>query len=386
MKQLKRFLLFAVVVVTFTGVAYSACAVGWANGYGFCRTITIDRTKVPNTNQTNFPVLVSLTNADFKTTANSGLINHTVLCCSGTAVTAPADMVFSAVNNGASLLNWEFESYDATTGEILAWVNVPTVTTATDTEFYVFYGKASVITYQSTYTSTWNSNYNGVWHMGTAAVLHTQDATANVNNATPSGGPASVTGKISGAVGVASGLYLTVSSSTTMNIAGNISYEAWFYPVSNGTTSALVSHYDDYAMAMPAGGIFGDSRDAYVWLGTSFNVMRNTNSYTLNAWNHLAVTADGTNIKTYLNGVLGATTASANQPTGQVRTTYLGFDGGSLALVGSLDEIRVAATALSGDWIITGYNNMNSPGTFLALGGQVAPALSLIPRKTVNIL
>jgi hypothetical protein len=33
--------------------------VNWSNGYAYRRALTIDHTKAPNTNQANFPVLIS---------------------------------------------------------------------------------------------------------------------------------------------------------------------------------------------------------------------------------------------------------------------------------------------------------------------------------------
>lgn len=44
-----------------------------AAGYLYQRTVTIDRTKVPNTDQSNFPVLFSGTYSYLATVANGGI-------------------------------------------------------------------------------------------------------------------------------------------------------------------------------------------------------------------------------------------------------------------------------------------------------------------------
>ena len=49
-----------------------AAAQGWANGCLNRRPITIDHTKVPNTDQANFAVLISGTHSYLATTANGG--------------------------------------------------------------------------------------------------------------------------------------------------------------------------------------------------------------------------------------------------------------------------------------------------------------------------
>ena len=44
----------------------------WPNGYSYARTITIAHAEVPNTDQTNFPVLFSGTYSYLATTSNGG--------------------------------------------------------------------------------------------------------------------------------------------------------------------------------------------------------------------------------------------------------------------------------------------------------------------------
>ena len=53
-----------------------ADAQGWSNGYSYRRAITISHTKVPTTDQTDFPVLVSGTFSYLATTANGGNVTN----------------------------------------------------------------------------------------------------------------------------------------------------------------------------------------------------------------------------------------------------------------------------------------------------------------------
>jgi len=53
-----------------------AAAQSWANGCLYRRAITIDHTKVPNTDQANFPVLISGTYSYLATTANGGGVTN----------------------------------------------------------------------------------------------------------------------------------------------------------------------------------------------------------------------------------------------------------------------------------------------------------------------
>ena len=91
--------------------------------YGFSRSITIDHTKVPNTDQSNFPLLFSGTYAYLATVANGGKVTS----ASG------FDIIFTSDAAGATQLDHEIETYNPVTGAVSFWVRVPTVATATDT-------------------------------------------------------------------------------------------------------------------------------------------------------------------------------------------------------------------------------------------------------------
>src|ERR1700736_7070434 len=114
-------------------------AQSWSNGYVRRRTITIDHTKVPNTDQTNFPVLISGTYPYLATTANGGNVRS----ANG------YDIIFTSDAAGTSNLTFERESYNPTTGTATFWVKIPTVSHTTDTAIYMFYSNSSVTTDQS---------------------------------------------------------------------------------------------------------------------------------------------------------------------------------------------------------------------------------------------
>jgi len=123
------------------------------NSYAYRRAITIDHTKVPNTDQTNFPVLVSGTYSYLATTANGGNVQN----ANG------YDVIFTTDTGCATKLNHEVETYTATSGAVNYWVKVPLLSHTSDTTIYVCYGNASITTDQSNRTAVWDANYNGHW-------------------------------------------------------------------------------------------------------------------------------------------------------------------------------------------------------------------------------
>src|SRR5258708_1915975 len=74
--------------------------------YSYERTITIDHTKVPTSDQTDFPVLVSGTYSYLGTVANGGKVQN----ANG------YDIIFTIGPDGANKLDHEIESYDPATG------------------------------------------------------------------------------------------------------------------------------------------------------------------------------------------------------------------------------------------------------------------------------
>ena len=80
------------------------------------RLITIDHTKVSTasgTTLTNFPMLFSTTDTEFKITGNGGKV----------ASSSGADILFTD-SDGLTKLNYEREFYSSSTGQLIAWVQI----------------------------------------------------------------------------------------------------------------------------------------------------------------------------------------------------------------------------------------------------------------------
>jgi hypothetical protein len=122
-------------------------------GWGYRNTITIDHDMVANTNQSDFAVLVNSIYPAWKDTANGGHVEQS----------DGGDILFTS-SDGLTKLSHEIERYTSATGELIAWVKVPTVSASSDTIIYIYYGNAVCADQWATDGSTWLSNYRGVWH------------------------------------------------------------------------------------------------------------------------------------------------------------------------------------------------------------------------------
>ena len=180
-------------------LALLCCSVP-AFGYTGYRLFTIDHTLTGTANSTNFTVLLSGTFAEFATTANGGKVKNTV-SCGVNSITCPADLVFTSDSGCSSPLGgWEFESYTATTGQMIAWVIVPTLSTTTNTLIYACVGDPAVTTFHGgSAGSAFDSNTKVVYHFANGTTLSTNDSSSGGYNATPANSPTAVTGEVGGA-------------------------------------------------------------------------------------------------------------------------------------------------------------------------------------------
>lgn len=115
--------------------------------YSYKRTITIDHTLVGTADSTDFPVLISGTYSWLATTTNGRL----------TDTTNGYDMEFYSDSALTTAIPWGQERHNLTTGEVVLWVKVGTLSHTTDTVIYIAYGDATVTTDQSDGTNVCGS-------------------------------------------------------------------------------------------------------------------------------------------------------------------------------------------------------------------------------------
>ena len=352
---------------------------GWSNGYTNRRTITIDHTKVPNTDQSNFPVLIAGTYSYLATIGNGGAVTN----ANG------YDIIFTLDSAGTNPLAFEQDSYSASTGAVDYWVKVPTVSHTSDTVIYMFYGNSSVITDQSNKTAVWDSNYKGVYHLPNGTALSASDSTSNANNGTINGATAT-TGEIDGGasfngsssyVSIPAGAFSAYPSSGSTNNYP-LSFSAWFKTTSTGV---ILGQTDGtQPNGRPNGWVpaiyvdtSGKVRASVFWHGSVSDQIISAAAYNDGNW-HLVEDTYNTGTETlYIDGQAAGNKSFSEVGYSSVYRYFIGTGYGSFWTGvsgawgywnGSLDEVRVSNTARSADWISTEYNNQSNPSTFYSVG------------------
>jgi hypothetical protein len=340
---------------------------GWYNtSWNDRKLITINHTKVSgSSNLTNFPVLVSLTDADLATVANGG----------GVGLPDGRDILFTSAD-GATKLNHEIESYNPSTGQLIAWVQVPMVSPTTDTTMYIYYGNTSATSQQNP-TGVWDSNYVGVWHFGNGTTLSASDSTSNGNNGTINGATAT-SGVIDGGANFNGSGSISEGATTNTN-APLLSVSIWMKSA-QAQQPSYTTMFD-----RRGGAAFNNWILDTTYYGNTYEFCMtddqgsgpSTGQYCLTSgtldtnWHYLAGTYDGTTQTLYLDGTpVASNPVSITLGTGSYPLNWGSSNGSGQIFNGLLDEARFSRVARSAGWIATEYTNQSSPSTFFSVGSQ----------------
>jgi len=361
--------------------------VGGTNGYSYRRTITIDHNKVPNTDQSNFPVLVSGTYSYLATVANGGNVQNS----------NGYDVIFTSDPGCATKLSHEVETYNATSGAVNYWVKAPTVSHATDITLYMCYGNSSITTDQSNKTAVWDSNFVSVYHLPNGSTLNTNDSTSNANNGANSGATAT-TGQIDGGGSFdGSSQAININHPSVFNFGnGDYTFEAWIKPTNNSVgrdfLSKDASGARQFCFQMGTNGGAGSLNFIHFnGDGTLYWRAGQNSSIATGSWSHVVAVRSGSSLILYVNATSQTLSDPySNGPLGTMASTatdaligrraYSGFEN---YFNGSIDEVRISNTARSADWLQTEYNNQNSPATFYSIS---AATVSAPPTASIHWL
>lgn len=198
----------------------------------------------------------------------------------------------------------------------------------------------------------------------TSASQNIPDASGNGNNGALGQATSSVPAKVGQGIlfsGVANDTNsIIIPNSTSVNVVGNITMATWVYPKVSNVYQALIDRSNgagasrQYAVYLSVNGVC----QLFVALGgTNIGDQVVNPCWKINIWNHIAITADGVNVKFYVNCVLAKTFASAALPTSQAFKLYLGREvGNNFSLNGAMDDARIYNRALSQADICQLYN------------------------------
>lgn len=361
-------------------IAYPAMAS--FNGYGYSIAYVINHTKVANTDQSDFPVVISTTIANFANVANGGLVQNV----------NGYDLAMSSTSDcaAANLLNWEDETYSSTTGAINRWVKIPNLSHTVDTTSYFCLGNASIVSNIGISTGVWViGNYAWVGHVPNGATLSLFDSTSNGNTGTNSGSTATA-GKIDGGIAIVStGTAKTGYSWIFGNL--NITLSGWINTTTTPTNGTILSNYN--AVSPDAELYYLSSGEPALFVrgsGQFANVIAPSSPINDGNWHYVVGTYDNSVATLYVDGVSVANLTepfiNGDMASGAPFGIGVTGDGLSSQATAHLDELRVSLVARGPDWIADEYANQSSPNTFAVTGPLVTASNITNPLQNAGLL
>ncbi|MDD5749976.1 MAG: DUF2341 domain-containing protein [Patescibacteria group bacterium] len=334
----------------------------------------------------NFPVLATSTIDSLKTSANGGKVE-----------TAEGYDIVWTDSDGNTILNYEVEKYDATSGEIAHWVSVD-VSASEDKTIYLYYGKEDD-TNHATSTGVWGDNYQAVWHFSETSGAHYDSTKNNINSQTiVVTDQGSAVGQINGADSYNnSNNYIDFGDVLELDFPVTIS--AWVYRDVGGNADAIFSSnftsvFSGYWLYVNSSGAlevsFGDGGGTGA--SNAFGRLSSNSSVPSGAWTYVVGTINGTtlgDINAYTNGQLnnfGSTGSATVYEKVNAGTARLGYRGGSSARMGGIiDEVRISNTISSAEWISTEYNNQVSVLSFLTIAAEEEGSVNTAPNASTLV-
>jgi hypothetical protein len=337
-----------------------AGAIPWLDPWLHRKRITLTSTAVRGAFR-DFPVLISLTDADLARRAQPG----------------GEDLVFTD-SDAVTKLDHEIELWESTSGRVLAWVRVPVLTSSSST-MYLYYGNAA---------ASDQSNKTGVWRSGFAAVMHLAEDPGpgnegDIKDSTSNGfhGTAHESMSSSDLTGAMVGLGIdfdgdddNVELSTDAGSTRALTVELWV----RSSQLALQIPIDKLAGFGSAGWTVKLRADGAAWLRVGSENdqedLRVAAGYQAGRWVHLACTVENNEAHLFRDGMLAGTLANLTNTTANgfipLRLGRPSFVQTDEPFRGTLDEVRVSSVARTQEWIETTFENMRDPIGFRSVGPE----------------
>ncbi len=344
----------------------SASTTEWYdNNWKYRKKITVNANQT-YVSATNFVILATTTDSDLMGTSSGGHVEF-----------SDGDDILLIDDDGSSVLDYEREYYDETSGELVFWVETD-ISSTTNKTFYLYYGNANIASDQQNVSGTWDGDYTLVNHLnddpGPGGSGDIEDSTSNSNDATAASGMTSddlVNAKLGLGIdfdGVSD--TLTVPDSTSMDGAtGNGQARTYSYWLNFTTVveNTLITDKSNFA----GNGLWSEAHASpnKIRGGTdSGNQLVSETTFATGEWYYIVFEHDGSYDRLYVNGVLDDGPNAQTADNDNNNSWQIMGSGNNYEVNGVLDELRITNVSHSADWIKTEYSNQNNVKDFLSFG------------------
>src|SRR5512136_767174 len=334
------------------------------------KKLTINMSMVSGT-QASFPVLVNLS-------SDADLANGTT-----GAQSSGNDIVFTD-SGGTAVIPHEIENFTKSSGALLSWVKVPSISSGANTDIYMYFGNSTKPS-QRNVTGVWDTNYLAVYHLNQDPSGTVIDSTGHANLS--SEGTMGAANLVNAKIG--KGIQPTDYSSTIDHLTStntvtvhSFTMEGWgdasnwynWMSFVDVNTHAAGAYYRDHT-SNPDADLYVDMANGITDNRQLSGVMATGLHHTVSRYNSSSQVLDA-----FVDGsTTGFSYSALVKPS---LTGYVGVGAWSYydtqlnwgdPFRGTLDEVRISNIARSDGWIQTGYNNQYRPHLFVSAGTREAP-------------
>jgi len=273
-----------------------------------------------------------------------------------------------ALENGADIrfvgsddktpLPFHIENYDSQTGIATVWVSVPNLTGGEKQQIWLYYGNKNAPVGEDV-AGTFDPDYAAVYHFNDAPGAPVSDRTANGNNTQnpPAGvNDGSIIARGARFPGTGA-LTIADAASLAMPAAQPFTFSAWVKMDQPAAEQALFAR-GPFVIGLANGVPFVTAGGARI---------AGSQPVPTGNWAHVAVTADGTVIRIYVNGV-EAGAASSALPALAGPISIGGGEG--RPFTGEMDEVRLSRVARPAAMLLAEASNQGSADKLVVFGAD----------------
>lgn len=322
----------------------------WLSNFQYRKKITFNNSAISE-NLVNFtvPIIFNSSNTDFW----------------GHVQTNGNDTRFIDADNTTELY-YEFEKFNHTSDDMVAWVKVPQIDASSTTDYiWIYYGNSTVDfdSYSSRSSNAWDSNYVAVYHFKDGSGSKITDSTLQHNATLYGSGSHWTNGKIGGAYNFdGTNDYAIIAASTVFDIS-TFTIEAWAKPNTPTAWADIMGQNDTPSGPTKfqfAAGSASTNLASDFGANNDWHTLEAAGALSNNAWNSYADRIDmaNTNQSLWKNGMIAASQTQTTYPCTYANGSAIGIGAdafGAQKFKGIIDELRFSNIARSANWMKACY-------------------------------
>ena len=288
------------------------------------------------------------------------------------------------INETGTYLNFELENFSISNGVAngIIWVRTPSLNNTTDQINVIKYGNSSATSYENK-TGVWGDGYSQiVLHLnesGTSTTGDFKDSTSNGFNSVSTSNQANRTvGKLGyGQSFNGINSYLSFGYHSALQPTGNFTISGWVYNEGNSGSYQGIMGNMYWGKSKGAEIQQTGSNSVKLDIQNGSEISSSLGTITTNQWKYVTGVYEGQKSRLYIDGsYIGESASTLQVSYYQTEAFRLGsmdvYDTSPTSgnwFKGSLDEVHLANTARSADWIATEYNSQNN-NSFAVSGAE----------------